>query len=89
MVQLGTTLVTRMHADMDNKGDVSATLINIVQCLTPTSILDLRVAQLSPHALLKDLELIIIVIKTNSLILHKPIIHNSWGEYGDGGDRSG
>lgn len=45
----------------------SATIINIVQCLTPTSILDLSVALLSPHAFFKDLELIFIVIKTNTV----------------------
>lgn len=56
-----------MHADVDNKGDSSATIMYIVQRLTPTSVLDLSVALLSPHAFLKDLELIIIVIKTNTV----------------------
>lgn len=60
-----------MHADVDNKRDCfmesSATIINIVQCLTPTSILNLSMALLSPHAFLKDLELIFIVIKTNTV----------------------
>ena len=39
----------------------------------------LSVTPLSPHAFLKISNLIFIVIETNSVILHKPIIHNSWG----------
>lgn len=63
-----TDLINKMHADVDDvEGfflESSATIINIVQCL---SICDLSVALPSPHAFLNNLELIFFVMKTNTV----------------------
>lgn len=64
------TLVNKMHADM-RRGDCDN---KKVLCIC-----DLSVTLPSPHAFFKDFQFIFIVIKTNSIILHEPIIHNSWG----------